>query len=400
MPLKIVDEKFTYEQAKAFLTDYWYWNPQEISCFEEKYIEVAKFEQRLPNNPSDCFYSPDYFFAFSSLFGEEFFTFDEIVEFCSFEYQKIPDDSKPAALLDFYKKLRVIESRMPRAPDQAYGLSSIRVLFGLEEIEFFTYQDARSYCIREYEKLPKNKKLKQFTRFYKKLSREEPRLPSSPNRHYKDKGWISFRVIFGLQNITHLSYEEVVEYCSEEYRSISDAETSTDLKLFYSGLRDRNINLPSTPSNFYKNKGWVSWGELFGLDEKVLFSYEEAVDYCSGKYRELPDDKKPSNLTHFYQEIRASEPRLPAVPRQFYFNAGWISYKELFNANEKAYFSYEEAVRYCADKYSECLLNEKPRNLKKFYKWLRVSELRLPSNPDAKYKDKGWIGIRAMFGLF
>jgi hypothetical protein len=399
MTLKVCDQKFTYLQAREFLTDYLYWNPQEISCFEEKYIEVAKFEQRLPKNPSDCFYSPDYFFAFSSLFGEEFFTSDEIVEFCSFEYQKIPDDSKPATLLDFYKKLRVIESRMPSGPDQTYGLSSIRVLFGLEKIVFFTYQDARAYCIREYEKLPKNKKPKQLTRFYKKLSSREARLRSSPNRDYMDKGWVSFRVTFGLEDIVHLSYEEAVAYCSEEYKKLPNKERPTDLKFFYSDLRDKNVNLLSTPSKCYKNMGWVSWGVLFGLDKKVLFSYEDAVEYCSGKYRELPDDKKPTNLTTFCLELRAIELRLPRVPGQVYKNKGWISYKELFHANEKNCFTYDEAVEYCAQKYCECPLNEKPTNLRKFYKLLKASEPRLIGSPEEKYKGKGWQSIMAMFCL-
>jgi hypothetical protein len=162
------------------------------------------------------------------LFGEEFFTSDEIVEFCSFEYQKIPDDSKPATLLDFYKKLRVIESRMPSAPDQTYGLSSIRTFFGLNKIAFFTIQEAKEFCSQEYSCLPSDQKPAQLTRFYNKLRRTEPMLPSTPERHYKGKEWVSYRVLFGLEDIVHLSYEEAVAYCSEEYKKLPNNERPTD----------------------------------------------------------------------------------------------------------------------------------------------------------------------------
>ncbi|MEA1989433.1 MAG: hypothetical protein U9N57_09560 [Pseudomonadota bacterium] len=399
MTLIVSDEKFTYEQAREFLTDYWYWNPQEISCFEEKYLEVARFEQRLPISPSDNFYSPDYFFAFSSLFGEEFFTFDEIVEFCSYAFQKNSGYSQLVGLKAFYKELRLLESRMPSAPEQFYGVSSIRMLFGLSQIAFFTYQEAEEFCTQEYGSLPSDQKPAQLTLFYKKLTSKGPVLPSTPERHYKGTGWVSYRVLFGLEDIVYLSYEDAFEYCSEEYKKISDNEKPSDLGAFYSTLRDENLNLPSTPSAFYKNKGWVSWRALFELEEKVLFSYLEAVEYCSKKYHDLSGKKKPTNLTKFYLELRGLDLRLPRAPGQAYKNKGWVSFKELFNANEKVFLTCEEAVAFCTKKYEECPVNEKPSNLRKFYKLLRASEPRLPGSPEEKYKSKGWKSIRAMFSL-
>lgn len=399
MSLKRSDKTFIYEQAREYLTDYWYWNPQEILCFEEKYFEVAMLEQRLPANPRECFFSPDHFFAFSSLFGDDFFTFDELVEFCSYEYQQIPEDCKPAALLGFYKNLRVMEQRMPSAPEQFYGVNSIRMLFGLKQIAFFTYQEAEEFCTQKFSNLPSDQKPAQLTLFYKKLSTKEVMLPSTPERHYRGKGWTSYRVLFGLEDIIHLSYEDASEYCSGEYKKISDNKKPTDLVAFYSVLRLENLNLPSSPSGFYKNKGWVSWRALFELEEKVLFSYLEAVENCSKKYHELSDEKKPTNLTDFYLELRALEPRLPRIPGEVYKNKGWISFKALFNANEKVFLTYEEAVEFCTKKYEECLVNEKPSNLRKFYRFLKASEPILPGQPEEKYKGKGWKSIRAMFSL-
>lgn len=399
MPFKVTEQTFTYEQTKEFLTNYWYWNPQDISCFEEKYFELVRLEHRMTKNPRAFFYRPDYFFAFSSLFGEEFFTLDELVEFCTYKYRQTPEFDKPTAFRAFYEDLRKSEPRMPSAPEQLYSLSSIRMLFGLEEILFFNYQDARVYCIREYESLPKNRKPKQLTRFYKKLSDKEPMLPSTPSRSYKGKGWVSYRALFDLENIVHLSYEDANEYCSEEYKKAPEKEKPTDLKVFYSNLRKKNSGLPSSPDKFYVKKGWVSWGEFFGLEEKILFSYEKASQYCSGKYSELPEGQKPKNLTKFYLELRKHEQRLPWVPRQVYLNTGWVSYIELFNANEKIFFTYKESVEYCTQKYEEYPANGKPQNLRKFYKLLKASEPKLSGSPEEKYKNKGWKGIRAMFGI-
>lgn len=399
MTSKVSEQTFTYEQAKEFLTNYWYWNPQELSCFEEKYYEVARFEHRLPNNPKEYYDKQNYFFAFSSLFGEQFFTLDELTEFCILEYQKCPDDCKPKALSSFYMQLRDIEPRLHSAPKQTYDLTSMRVLFGLKEVVYFQYQDARSYCIREYENLPKNKKPKKLTLFYKKLSTKEPMLPSSPNRKYNGKGWVSYRELFGLQNIVHMSYEGAVEYCSMEYYKVIEKEKPTSLTSFYRFLRKKNCNLPSSPNNFYRDEGWVSFNALFGLDEKILFSYEETVEFCSKKYAEFRYKDRPSNLTQFYYKLRAVENRLPRVPSQVYSARGNVLFKDLFMVEEVVHFSYSEAVVYCSLAYDKSPVPDTYKNLLRLYRKLRADEPRLPVNPKKFYASSDWESFQRFFGI-
>lgn len=537
MGSKLVENIFSYEQAIKYLEDYWYWNPQEISCFESKYFEIAEFELRLPSSPKEHYCENVSFFAYSTMFGEKFFTYNESLEYCSKMYNELPEDkrtknlndfyhelrslesrlvrnpnaifkdkgwisirdmfgiedafpifthvqaveycsaklneldqvNRPVRLMDFYKKLRVTEPRLPSNPIKYFkdnGWSSIRSLFGIEAIVHFTYDEAVRYCITKYRDISDGNKPTSLQSFYKELRVAEPRLPPSPYQSYKDSGWLSMKVMFGIDEVSKFNYEQASEYCTEKYNELSDEEKPTSLHSFYNELRDlepklksspsmyigdkplvsirvffgltdlvlftyreaveycsekyhciqydkkptalqsfyRELSyleprLPSNPDKYYRDQVCTSILGMFGLEEKIFFTYDEAMAYCSGKYRELPDKKKPTNLNAFYQKLRAVEERLPSGPNVFFKNDGWVSFRVLFGLEEKVLFTYREAVEYCADRYRRLPDSEKLSNLYFLYKKLRQLEPRLPSTPTNTYKNRGWTSYRRLFGL-
>ncbi|WEJ62643.1 hypothetical protein [Thiomicrorhabdus lithotrophica] len=403
MSLKVVKKIFTYEEAKGFLSDYWYWNPQEIVCYEQKYFEIAENEPRLPDNPIESFRDNVDFFAFSTLFGEYFLTYEEAKDYCTAEYNKLPVDEKPNDLLSYYQKLRKVNNRLPCTPLKKYknqGWDSIVVMFGLPEpIAFYSYEQAKDYCTGEYYKLSKDEKPNNLNHFYQELLKGENRLPCNPGQCYKNYGWMGIRDMFDLpEPIAFYSYEQAKDYCTGEYYKLSKDEKPNSLVCYFQELRKGNNRLPSSPSVIYKNQGWVSYRLMFGLPEPIAFySYEQAKDYCTGEYNKLSDVEKPNNLNHFYQELIKSESRLPCNPDQCYKNYGWMGIRGMFGL--QALYTYEAAKDYCTGEYNNLPEDEKPNSLQRYYRELRKGNNRLPSTPSTTYNHKGWVGLEVMFGL-
>lgn len=402
MNLSLVVNIFTFKQAIAYLEDYWYWNPQDISCFEEKYFEIAKSEPRLPGSPKEFYKKNACFFAYSTLFGESYFTYKEAVEYCSNEYNKLSDDEKPSGLRDFYLKLRDSEPRLPCNSDQHYkdkGYVSTFSMFSLDEVNFFSYEEAVKYCTKQYYKLPDNEKPTGLLKFYKTLRSANPKLPSAPDVMYKSSGYSSPRSLFGLDDVIFFSYEEAAKYCTKQYNKLHDERKRTDLQSYYIELANNNPNLPTNPQRFYKGKGYLSLKIMFGLDDVVLYSYDEAVKYCTREYNKLLDNEKKPGLNNYYCKLRDGNPRLPAAPLVKYKDKDNFSLRIMFGLDDVALFSYEEAVKYCTREYARQPDNKKPTDLNGYYQQLRKNEARFPSNPSNAYKGKGFISFASMFGL-
>jgi hypothetical protein len=355
-----MQENFTYKQAIEHLADYWYLNPQYIPNFEDKYNELADSDKRLPDNPKEAYREYIDFFAYTTMFGEKFFTYDESVEYC------------------FNARLKLLSQDFNKKDADKLGLLDQKQIYELLG-----------------DSIPSSLQV-----FYKDFRKDEPRLPSNPAVVYKAKGWDSVRTFFGLtEEVTFFTYNEAFEYCTEKYNALPDNEKSINLRAYYSDLRGFEYRLPARPEPCYKAKGWNSFRTLFGLEDKELFTCDETQYYCTETYNALPVDKKSISLTDFYQQLRAVEPKLPSNPTMLYKNKGINSYFKLFGLENIEYFTYEEALEYCTGKYSELTNNKKPINLKNFYLVLRKKEPRLRSCPDKFYKDKGWVGSRELFGL-
>lgn len=83
-------------------------------------------------------------------------------------------------------------------------------------------------------------------------------------------------------------------------------------------------NIPSTPANVYKNKGWVSWGDWLGTNTvatqyKIYLSFEEA--------REFTQSLKLKNQQAWFDYCKSGN-KPDNIPRNVhvtYKNDGWIS---------------------------------------------------------------------------
>lgn len=138
------------------------------------------------------------------------------------------------------------------------------------------------------------------------------------------------------------------------------------------------LGLPSTPSLYYKGKGWSSWFEFWG-DEKMEYpSYEEA---------KMVVLKKEVHSRSEYKSICKSL-GLPSCPEDVYKGKGWSSWLEFLGKEKIVYPSYEEAKKIVI-----------ANGIKSGTKYKLVCKsLGLPTNPNATYKGKGWSCWKEFWG--
>ena len=141
--------------------------------------------------------------------------------------------------------------------------------------------------------------------------------------------------------------------------------------------------LPSKPYNAYKNKGWTNWYDFLGTEIPNLYSsyYEakKAVQRLGIK----------SNLE--YKKRYKEDSRLPSQPDLKFNNNGWIDwYNFLGTTAPNIYSNYDEA-----QKAVKLLKIKLYTSYRKRYK----EDLRLPSQPNRTYLNKGWIDYNNFLGI-
>lgn len=262
-------EHLSYEKAKTYLTDYWWFNPQEILCFKQKYFELVKYDLRLPKEPEKFYRNDVEFFAFSSLFGEEYFTFEEAKKFSSEKYSNL---SNHVDLQGFYKLLRKSEPRLPSAPYVAYRKEWIdwAEFFNTQQLNvkspYYSLDELKSHCIEKYKKQKDNPINLQ--KFFQSFKHEDEKIPKNPFSYYGKTGeWKSWQALFGLEVLEWVSYKEAKDFCVEMYQK--EVKKPTNLAIYYLALREEyqeQITLPRHPESFYaKTNEWQSFKSLFGV---------------------------------------------------------------------------------------------------------------------------------------
>ena len=154
-------------------------------------------------------------------------------------------------------------------------------------------------------------------------------------------------------------------------------------------------DIPSSPYNTYKNKGWISWGDFLGTgrianQNRVYLKFEEARSYVRKlglkNKEEYFDYWRRNNITFLLLDLS-----------QAYKNKGWISWGDFLGtgriANQnRVYLKFEEARSYVR---KLGLKNAEQWN--EFYKSQSFPN-NIPKNPRRKYKDKGWKGYKDWLG--
>ena len=90
-------------------------------------------------------------------------------------------------------------------------------------------------------------------------------LPSNPNEFYNGKGWIDWLSFFGKSKVSYPTYEEAQRIVQE-----NGITSQADYKSSY-----KELGLPSLPSEFYKDRGWVDWYVFISKSKASYPTYED-----------------------------------------------------------------------------------------------------------------------------
>ena len=143
-------------------------------------------------------------------------------------------------------------------------------------------------------------------------------IPRSPDKTYKNKGWISGLDWIGKENI-YLSFEEARVFV----RNLGFEKVSQWTEYCKSGNKPDYI--PFSPQSIYKNDGWIShvdWIGAYPGFDGTMFTFEEAKKYIISL-----NFKTITELLNYLK----SDNRLKSIPRnpnQSYKDEGWKSMKD------------------------------------------------------------------------
>ena len=242
------------------------------------------------------------------------------------------------------------------------------------------------------------------------LPRKPTDVPSTPARTYKNQGWLGWGDWLGTGTIasSNLNYR-IFQFAREFAQSLnlgSKEEWIRYCKGERPDLPPVPDDIPRTPNQTYKDKGWVRWGDWVGtgrignrsrvfrrFEDARVFArslnvggYAEWFRYCKGKMPDLPP--LPDDI--------------PTNPNSTYKDKGWVSWGDWSGTGkiarkDRTYRKFEDARQFVRSLNLE--------NQTEWTRYYRGERPDLPSIPDdipriprEVYKDEGWVGFGDWLG--
>ena len=220
-------------------------------------------------------------------------------------------------------------------------------------------------------------------------------IPSLPHTVYQDEGWINFRDWLGAGNVKSGTiiwrrFEEAREFaCSLKFQNKEEWKEWSR-----AGLKPADI--PDEPGSYYKEVGWLGWGDWLGTDNitpgKITWrSFKEAREFAhSLKLQSVKEWREWSKT-----DLRPTA--IPADPGKVYKDVGWEGMGDWLgtgNVNPRTitWRPFEEAREFAH--------SLKLQSGREWREWSKT-DLRptaIPADPRRTYKDVGWEGMGDWLG--
>ena len=218
-------------------------------------------------------------------------------------------------------------------------------------------------------------------------------IPSAPDQVYEEEGWLSYGDYLGCVAVEMRPFEEARDYA----RSLGLNSEKEWKEWSKSGLRP--LDIPSTPDQLFKDKGWLSYGDFLGYKEGYVpgewRTFEDARDFVSSL--ELKSKEE-------WYEWRKSDQKphdIPSNPDYLYKEEGWLSYGDFLGYRP----GHVARKRTTAKKRSFTEARDYVRRLglKSQIEWKDLSKSDqkphdIPSRPDQIYKEEGWLSYGDFLG--
>ena len=214
-------------------------------------------------------------------------------------------------------------------------------------------------------------------------------IPYHAHSHYKLFGFTTYPNFLNYDGIfrDRLDFEEAKREIQKlNFKTISDWRTACNEGKI-------PVAIPKRPDSYYKDKGWINWGDWFGTGrgKKDYFDFKSAKELA----QKLGVKSKTEWFTTYSSGKIASE--LPKYPDQTYEKNGWTNWGDFLGTGRiadhlKEYLPFEIArsfvqklkLQNAKEWKSFCSSNDFPSNI--------------PKTPQSTYKKSGWNGMYDWLG--
>ena len=295
--------------------------------------------------------------------------------------------------------------KIPIDVSSAYKASGYEGMSNFLGYEYLNYEECEKFA--RSIKLKNSREWHQFCKSGKKPNA----VPSNPHRYYSKNEWINWPTFLGNsnepKNKNFLNYEDAKNIIKKE-----KLKNRADWYRFVNSGKKPN-NIPTHPSRFYQNKGWIDIYDFISTEKPKIIRYlnfEEARTYArSLKLKSLKEWRL------LIKENKIPE-NIPNSPDNKYSGEGWIDWPDfLGNVTRVSYkrranfYEAKEIVKKYNLKTNRewrefCKSGKRPYNIpsnpdKVYEEWNGWSDflgneeylvLNIPTNPSKLYQNKGW----------
>jgi superfamily II DNA or RNA helicase len=187
------------------------------------------------------------------------------------------------------------------------------------------------------------------------------------------------KVISALELLERLKSKEFYSYSDAKERML---EMGIISQIVYGQRYKEDARLPCDPDRIYKNSGWKNWPVFFSKrSEEPFYSYDEAKDVVK---------KLGIKTEREYRTKKKKDSLLPGTPFSHYKDSGWDGWTMFLSGKKKdPFYSYEEA---------QSIVQRHDIRAESSYKKFRKQDSKLPSTPNAHFKETGWINWAEFLG--
>ena len=256
-------------------------------------------------------------------------------------------------------------------------------VIAMSKIDYLDFENARKY-VQTLGILSQNE---WYQRWENKIKNKG--IPKYPRGSYKNKGWKTWGDFLGnnkvaYRNINYQQYDKARAYIREL------GLKNTNEWLVYCKSGNKPFDIPSNPQNTYKNKGWIDYGDWLGT-YTIASRNRKYLDYNSA--RKFVHNLNFKSKKEWLKYCASGELPIyiPSQPDRVYskFNE-WINYSDWLGTeliSDIIYLNFNEAREFAHN-----------LNLKSYKEWRDYcisgnKPLKIPSNPQNTYKNKGWINM-------
>jgi len=400
--LEIVCKKFGWEYSHF---DGVYLSFEEARAFSHalklksrnQWVNYSKSSKRPRNIPAapNMFYKNEGWISWGDWTGNGLKSPQEVRD-CFLPFEEAINFTRSLGLKSWsdwreFSKSKNKPSNIPANPESAYknnGWISMNDWLGIKigfDGTYLPFEEARAFIHTI------NLKSQRYWSDYSKSDKKPYNIPKAPHKTYKNEGWISYGDWLGTGTIApHKRKYRPFKEARDFVRKLN-LKSQLDWSNYYKSDK-RPSDIPSAPSQTYKDEGWVSLGDWIGTRpgfDGTFLPFEEA--------RAFVRNLKFINENQWREFCRSKNKpyKIPANPNTIYKDEGWISWPDWIGTRpgfDGTFLPFEDARAFVRT------LNLKNKNeWEKYYKSDK-KPYNIPSNPRSVYKNEGWNSLSDWIG--